>query len=122
MGRGRGEEITLGHVAADAPQEPDLRGGLDTFADNSDVELTRHVDNIFNDDTASALGHPREVEKGPIQLNRVQRQILEQVKGGVARAKVVHGEFEPQPFNALHDAQEERGVLKDGALGELQLQ
>ncbi len=83
---------------------------LDTFNDQRKVQQGGHVynaaDNLFRPQRNAYL-----LGKHAIELDNVDRHILEDIQGGVARAKVIHKDEEPLILQSFHHFEQLLGVF-----------
>ena len=89
-GHGSGEEIALPEVAAGGAQPVGLRAGLDTLGDDADPQAVGERDDGIDD---RAVRHFVEAEhERAVDLEHVERQVLEVGERRVARPEVVEDE------------------------------
>src|ERR1700687_1252041 len=114
-----GEQVTLRPRAAQAAQRRDLLLGLDALGDDLDAEpLAEHEDGLDDLDLAVVGGH-RLYERA-IDLERVDRQLVQVAERRIAGAEVVDSQLNAQRAQALEAVHGGHAAADEHALGELE--
>jgi hypothetical protein len=118
---GLAQDETLCLIAAHFPERAELFFGFDALCDNTHAKSVREGDDRRNECFAKAIIW-QAVNKGAIDLQRVDRQVGQAAQGGVAGTEVVDGDANSvgaQPRQSLHF----RGtVIQQRGLGDLDVE
>src|SRR3954452_18027154 len=116
-----GDVVALGDrhsVLGDPVEGP---GVLDALGDGAQPEPPAEVDDALHDRRVRRVGEQVADERA-VDLELVDRQVLEQRERGVAGPEVVHGNADPRRDEALDDPQRAIGIAHQCVLGDLDAQ
>ena len=91
---------------------------LDAFGNDAEVEGATQLDDRFDDGPVAGVGVDA-LHEGLVELEEVDRQVLELGERGVPRAEVVDGHLDAERLEAPQDACRLLGLLQHGVLGDL---
>ena len=117
---GTGKNVALNRAAPDRAEKLHLFLLLNAFGDGGHAECAGHLHNAFNH--GALAGRTLGVaEKGDVQLEHVERDLLKHVERRVPRAEIVHRTAEPTGRKGRHQLTEQREVTDHHRLGALKL-
>jgi hypothetical protein len=111
----------LHFVATVLPEKRELRLVLDAFGDDIQLESVRHREKRFRNRGVFPV-HDDASSKRLVDLQRVQRKVLEIVKHRVSGAEVVHGEADTHAPEMQQHVEGWLVVAHDAPLGNLDLE
>ena len=119
-GRQRPADVQpLGVVAPEPAERLEDVAVLDALRGHGEPHVVREVDRRAHDRRVVGIAHEPDDER-LVDLQLVHRQPLQVGERGIAGPEVVDRQADAHPVQALEDRQRVRGVLHDGALGDLE--
>ncbi len=116
-----GIAISLRVVEAGRGEELRIPLGFHAFGHQLEAQRMRHLRGGLDDDAVvGVVAHAQ--DEGPVELERMHRQVAQVSQRGIPGAEIVDGNQHAQLVNFLDHAQRARRVEHHRALGDLQLQ
>jgi len=112
------EQETLAGRAADLVQERELFVRLNALRDHGQAQRLAHRDDGA-DQFVGAVASRQAADERTVDLERVHREPVQRLEGGVPGPEVVDVEPEPGVVHLVHKAQGRLGGAHDHALGDL---
>lgn len=120
-GHGLCKIVALYVVAADLLQTLQLRPGLHALGHYAQIHPAGQIHDKAQDPLIHGLGRLA-LDEFHIQLQNVQRHLIEHIQGGVAASKVVHFNDKAQLPQPAYRGRQLVRMLRVGALRDLQMQ
>ena len=121
-GRNRpAEVVALNFVAAFRLEEGKLLGRLDPLGARPHAERASEADHRAHDGVGLAPGL-ESADEGAVDLDRVERELLQVAETRVARAEIIHGDAHAEFAELAESAERRLHVGEENALGDLELQ
>ncbi len=117
----RREEEPLGHVAAELARAVALQLGLDAFRDDLHPERMGHLRGGEHDGVVGVARAESRHER-LIDLELIERELLQVAERRVPRAEVVDGESDPEILQPPQRRDRRVDVVEEHALGDLEAQ
>ena len=113
--------MALKLIAMVAPQIAALGLGFDAFGDHAQPQVVADGDHRAHQHGIGAIAGDVG-DKGLVDLEFVERKMLQIAETGITGAEIVQTEMHAQPFERLHLLHGTIGIVHEGAFGEFQFQ